>query len=176
MEMKQGLLHLYTGDGKGKTSAAVGLAVRGCGAGLKVLFVQFLKGGDSSEIAPICSLGIQVLCQEGPVKFVFQMTPEERTEYLHSQAQLMREAFQKAKEEEFDLLVLDEAVGGLSTGVLDLAELCTLLDSRPKGLEVALTGRDAPAELLQRAHYVTNLQGVKHPYEQGQAARRGIEY
>ena len=172
----KGLIHLYTGDGKGKTSAAVGLAVRAVGADMKVLFVQFLKGGDSGELAPLRQLDVQTLCCEGPVKFVFQMDNAEKEQYHVRQANLLQQAAAWCTQKEIDVLVLDEVLGALETGMVDEEEVCRFLDQKPEGLEVVLTGREAPASLRERAQYISEIACVAHPFAQGMPARKGIEW
>lgn len=173
--LQKGLIHVYMGDGKGKTTAALGLALRMAGRGGRVLLAQFLKSENSGERAALRQLpGVTLLPLPEQVKFVFQMTPEEKAAY----AEETRHTLHRAAEESriADLLILDEALGALETGLLPLEELLRFLDGKPAGLEVVLTGRAAPQLLLDRADYITRMDKVKHPFDRGIAARKGIEY
>ena len=145
-----GLVHLYCGDGKGKTTAAVGLAVRHAGHGGKVVFAQFLKDGSSGECRVLAKLGVTVLAANPAGKFTFRMTDEEKAE---TAAALVR--------------TFDAAAG---YAVRDF------LENRPDMLEVVLTGRSPSAGLTAHADYITEMQKRRHPYEKGVAAREGIEF
>ncbi|MBP1736298.1 MAG: ATP:corrinoid adenosyltransferase BtuR/CobO/CobP [Oscillospiraceae bacterium] len=172
--MEQGLVHLYTGDGKGKTTAGIGLAVRAKGAGKRVLFLQFMKGMATSETTPLKSLGIEVVRKESSPKFVFAMTPEEKASYRQEQ----QDCFRYAKEHcmDFDLIVFDEAVSAISEGMIDEDDFIAFLGSRPFSLEVAITGRKPSRRLLDCADYCSEILMISHPYERGIGARLGIEY
>lgn len=171
--MSTGLTHLYCGDGKGKTTAAMGLALRAAGRGLRVVIVQFLKSGDSGELNILRSLpNVTVLSGKGSAKFSFQMNEEERRA-----AKVLHEAhLREALSLPFDLLVLDEAVGAHSAGLLDTVLLEEALHHRPPNTELVLTGRNPAALLLEAADYVTEMKCCKHPFERGIAAREGIEF
>lgn len=170
-----GLIHIYCGDGKGKTTAAIGLAVRCAGSGRKVLILQFLKDGKSSEFASLSHVpGIEVIPQTRTFGFTWTLTPEEKAEAAAYYTALLEEAFHRVGD--FDLLILDEALGACATGMVDESRLLALLDGKPELLEVVLTGRDPSQALLDRADYVTEMKMVKHPFKRGVAAREGIEY
>lgn len=171
--MKNGLIHIYCGDGKGKTTAAVGLAVRCAGAGGRVLFMQFLKDGTSSEfIVPI--KGIDIVKSIENIKFVWEMTDEEKL-YLSSRyAGIFRDT--KIKSKDYDMLVLDEIAAAISCGFIDEADVIDFLENKPTHLEVVITGRDPSGLLIAAADYVTEMNKVKHPYDRGIGARRGIEF
>ena len=170
-----GMIHLYCGDGKGKTTAAVGLAVRAAGAGRKVLFAQFLKNGDSAELDPLRSLGVRTLISPVSHGFLWTMSEEERKQAAADYTALLREAFKEA-EDGFDVLVLDEAVGAAGCGMIPEEELLRLLKVRPGSLEVVLTGRGPSEALLAAADYVTEMKKLRHPFDRGAGARKGIEY
>lgn len=171
----KGLVHIYCGDGKGKTTAAVGLAVRAAGAGKRVLFVQFFKGGDSSEIPVLGRLSqVETLHRKTVPGFFKNMTPEQRERTQQEQAALLEEAVARAGD--VDLLVLDEAVSACNCGVVDEGRLLSFLRGRPEKLEVVLTGQDPSARLLALADYATQMRKLKHPYDSGVTARLGIEY
>lgn len=170
---KLGLIHIYTGDGKGKTTAAVGLAVRANGAGRKVLLVQFLKGMDTSELEPLHKLSITIWRSEEK-KFIHHMTRDE----LQACKQTQESIFQKVVEQiqDYDMVILDELLGAISTDMISESEVVRLMQEKPQATELILTGRDAPDELVELADYVSDIRCVKHPYDQGVAARKGIEF
>lgn len=169
----QGLVHLYCGDGKGKTTAAVGLAIRAAGAGKRVKFVQFLKDGRSHELAMLERAGITV-CTAPVTKFTFRMTADEKKVAARTQQALFRETLTDARR--YDLIVFDELIGACSAGMIETDEAARFLTLRPSQLEVVLTGRSPDEKFLILADYVTRMECVKHPYENGIAAREGIEY
>lgn len=169
------MIHIYCGDGKGKTTAAVGLAVRMAGFGGKVLFGQLFKDGSSSEIAVLKSVpNITVRhCATIPGRFL-RLTPEQRaivagdyTAYLQG---LLADA------QGYDLLVLDEVISACNHGTVPTQMLLDFLDKVPEEREVVLTGRNPSEALLTRADYVTRMEKVKHPFDRGITAREGIEY
>lgn len=170
--MKQGLMHLYWGEGKGKTTAAMGLALRALGGGLRVTVVQFLKDGTSGELEGLRRLGATVLSGEPGMKFVFQMTPDERLKTRGEQTGLLRQAL----ETPCDLLVLDEACAAWRLGMVDDLLLQQAVLSRPEGREVVLTGRDPAPWMKLRADYSTEMRCERHPFDTGTPARKGIEY
>lgn len=170
--MKNGKVHLYWGDGKGKTTAAMGLALRALGAGKRVTVVQFLKGTPSGEIPLLCRLGASVhRCHPG-LKFVFQMTEEEKRDCLAEHTAMLR----KALAEDADLLILDEACAACQLGMVEEAMLRRAVEDRPPQQEVVLTGRDPADWMRQDADYETEMCCRKHPYQSGLDAREGIEF
>lgn len=175
--MEQGLIHLYWGDGKGKTTCALGLGLRVVGSGGGVLLVQFLKDNHSSERNAIaCLPGFD--CVEGPerIAFSFQMNEKEREETRALCTALFAQATERCRGGAYRLLILDELCPALSEGFLDERAVFGFLDQKPKTLEVAITGRKPLQGLIDRADYITQLQNQKHPYQRGICARRGIEY
>lgn len=171
-----GLIHIYCGEGKGKTSAALGLALRAAGAGMKVLFVQFLKDGSSSEISMLQRLGIETACCPDIRKFVFQMTEAERFQAGEEYSRLLSAAVSRCREEGFGLLVLDEVLPACRLGLVPEEALMDFLRSKPSELEVVLTGRESSPALLELADYVTEMKKLRHPYDRGIQARKGIEF
>ena len=171
-----GLIHIYCGEGKGKTSAALGLALRAAGAGMQALFVQFLKDGSSSEMSMLEKLGIETACCPHLRKFVFQMTVEERLRAGEEYSRLLTAAISRCREEGFGLLVLDEVLPACNLGLVSETALADFLRSKPRELEVALTGREPSPALLELADYVTEMKKHKHPYDRGLQARKGIEF
>ena len=172
--MAKGLIHIYCGDGKGKTTASVGLSLRAAGAGLKVLYVQFFKDGSSSEFRLLEQAGITFLRPEKKFGFYRTLTPAQREEAREFYTAHFRAAAAMAKD--YDLLVLDEAMSACRTGVVPEGEVLDFLQSKPEGLEVVLTGRDPSQALFDAADYVTEMCKRKHPFDQGIPARKGIEF
>lgn len=173
--MESGMVHIYCGDGKGKTSAAVGLAARAAGAGLSVLFAQFLKTGDSAELAALERVGgVDVVLPARSFGFVWTLSDAQKDQMREVYAGFWRELTARAVR--YDVLVADELLDAINLGLVDLAEAVAWLHGRPAGLEVVLTGRDPAPELVELADYVSEVKKVKHPFDRGVAARRGIEY
>ena len=170
-----GLIHIYCGDGKGKTTAALGLALRAAGSGKKALLLQFFKDGKSSEFAALAHVpGIETVPQTRTFGFSWTLTAEEKAEARAYYSRLLEGAFRRGGD--FELLVLDEAMSACTTGMIGEDRLLSLLAGKPAELEVVLTGRNPSQALLDAADYVTEMKKIKHPYERGVAARKGIEY
>lgn len=170
-----GFVHVYTGDGKGKTTAAVGLAVRAVGAGLRVAFIQFVKGGDpSSELGVLEAIGVRV---ERPAVRSTGLLTGGLTEADRTAA---REAWSIAADAiascEYDLVILDEINVAIAHGLVPEADVLAALDARVPTMEVVLTGRGATTAMLARADLVTEMVSRRHPYDEGVGARPGIEY
>ena len=172
--MKKGLLHIYTGDGKGKTTAATGLAVRALGRGQKVLFAHFLKPVEPSgedllfnqlENITLLNAGVGVIASKAT-----------RDEVVASVETTFAEIIRLVATESFDLVILDEMNLVLHKGYLPMSEMEDFIDSRPEGLNLVLTGRYASEDVKALADLVTVMQKEKHPYDQGIVAREGIEY
>ncbi|WP_258083579.1 cob(I)yrinic acid a,c-diamide adenosyltransferase [Thermococcus thermotolerans] len=170
---KLGLVHIYTGNGKGKTTAAFGLAVRMLGSGGKVIILQFMKApnvyGEQKKIAE-CGAVIESF---GLPKFVHGKPEPDDIEAA-------KKALERAKEVvssgEWDLVVLDEICVALGFGMLDVKEVEELIRNRAPHTELVLTGRYCPEELFKLADYVTEMREIKHPYQRGILARRGVEF
>ena len=170
------MVHLYCGDGKGKTTAAVGLTVRSAGAGRRALFVQFLKDGSSSELGPLGAIpGVEVRVCPTHHGFLWTMDEAQRARAAADYTALLREALAAAREG-CGLLVLDEACAACNSGMIPETELLDFLRSRPEDLEVVLTGRDPSPALQAAADYITEMRKLRHPCDRGLPARRGIEY
>ncbi len=170
-----GLVQVYTGDGKGKTSAAVGSAIRARGAGLTVAFIQFVKGGPrSSELAVLEDLGVTVVRPARSSTGLLSGGPTDEDRRAGAEATAV--AIETLRSGRFDLVILDEACIALSHGLADEASLLAAIEARPGHVEVILTGRGATPALIDRADLVTEMRAVKHPFERGISARRGIEY
>lgn len=175
VHMEKGLIQVYTGNGKGKTTAALGLALRAAGHGLKVMIIQFMKGNipygeleSSKKLSP--HLTIQ---QVGRETFVSKMNPDPMD------IKLAQEGFTLAKKaifsKKYDIIILDEINVAIDYGLIPLSELLDLLDQKPDGVELILTGRNAKPEVLERSDLVTEMVERKHYYKKGTLARKGIE-
>jgi cob(I)alamin adenosyltransferase len=163
MRLTTGKIQVYTGNGKGKTTASLGLCFRAAGHGLRVCVIQFIKKQWCGEHVSAQALGIEIL-QGG--------LPDVR---LAVQEQL-KEAWLRINAETCDVLVLDEIFGSLHRGYVELADVLSLMDAKPEHMELVLTGRNAPPEVLSKADLITSMECVKHYYNAGLAAREGIEY
>ena len=170
--MDKGLVHLYWGEGKGKTTAAMGLALRALGQGMRVVIVQFLKTGTSGELGPLRQLGAVVYSGKASAKFVSAMSEKERSETAVLQDEMLRSALP----EDCDLLILDELCAARQHDMVSekLAKEAVL--DRPSGREVVITGRKPEDWMLVAADYITEMGCRRHPYDRGIRARRGIEY
>jgi cob(I)alamin adenosyltransferase len=173
----KGLVHIYTGNGKGKTTASIGLGIRAYGRGFKVLMVQFLKGEETGETKTFEKLAPDFMVHRGKVikKFTWQMTKEELAEFKENQQEVFNYAVEAAASGKWDLLILDEILGAVSCNIISLEDTINLVKSKPDKLELVLTGRNAPGELVDLADYVSDIHAVKHPMEKGVPARKGIE-
>lgn len=170
------MIHIYCGDGKGKTTAALGLAVRCAGYGNKVLFVQFLKAWRTGELKSLELLpNIEVLRAKETPKFTFQMNAEEKAQVMQDHMVLFETVKNKCVSEKIDLLVLDEVVGACDRGVFNKEALVEFLKNKPQELEVVMTGRNPFAELVELADYVSEICKRKHPKDKGIMARTGVE-
>jgi cob(I)alamin adenosyltransferase len=180
MALKQGLLHVYTGEAKGKTTAALGLAFRAAGSGLKVLVIQFFK-----PLAASGELAWQHQNPEGQGNLAFRR-PDIRHPFFDPKAESsvlsqeitrhLEQALAEAHQGQWDVLVLDEINNALKDGFVDLEDFLKALNKRPACLEVVCTGRGAPQALQDLADYVTHMTLGKHPFEKKIAARQGIEH
>ena len=170
--MSEGLIHLYWGDGKGKTTAAMGLALRALGQGKKVAVLQFMKDGRSGEIRMLETLGAAVFAGKPGGGFVRNMPEEERAAVRKRQNELLREIMGR----EDDLVILDEACSAWQQEMADHALLKRAVLDRPSGQEIVLTGREPADWMLEAADYSTEMRCEKHPLSRGIKARRGVEY
>ncbi len=171
-EHSKGLVHVYTGDGKGKTTAALGLAMRAVGQGMKVIFIQFLKGQRGGEH--------YFLSQYHPFEIIQisdgDIFKKSKKKLSQEAQQTLAYAEQEILSGKYDLVILDEILVAVNQGLMTVKQVLDLLDSKPTGLELVLTGRKAPPEITQRADLITEMLLVKHPFTKGTVARRGIEY
>ena len=172
--MKKGYLQVYTGNGKGKTTAAFGLAVRAAGAGMKVWIGQFAKGSEYSEHAALKLLGdIITIKQFGEPAFIRgKAAPNDIANALRG----LSEAEEVMKQGKYQVVVLDEACIALHFKLFTMEQLQQAINSRAEHVEIILTGRNAPQELIDAADLVTEMKKVKHPFDEGIPARAGIEF
>lgn len=169
------MIHLYHGNGKGKTTAACGLAVRAAGSGMRVLFAQFFKNGSSSEVGVLSSLpGVTVMIPEVWYGRYKKMSDEQVEETKQCYTTLMHDIEKSAGE--YDLIVLDESVSAYNYGMFDRDSFLEMLKSRKETTEIVMTGRDPAPELREIADYVTEMKKEKHPFDNGITARKGIEF
>jgi cob(I)alamin adenosyltransferase len=168
----KGRVQVYTGNGKGKTTAAIGLAVRALGAGFRVYFAQFLKCGDYSEKKMLQSFSGLTHRQYGLGGFVMR-TPSEEDKAEASRG--VEDAKAALLSEEYGVVILDEANVACSLGLISKDDIMSLLKCRPEKTELVLTGRNAPPELIEAADLVTEMREIKHYFNAGVAARKGIE-
>lgn len=168
--------HIYTGNGKGKTTAALGMALRAAGCGFSVAMIQFLKDSPSGELA-VCK-GIKnfkiLRFQKGHKGFTWQMDDSQKKALAEETEAALAYAEELMAAHGCDLLILDEILGCLSCGLVELNRLLHLTEA--KTAELVFTGRDAPPELIAAADYVSEIKTVKHPAESGLSAREGIEF
>lgn len=173
------MIHIYSGDGKGKTTAAVGLAIRASGAGLRVHFCQFLKNGSSSEIAVLRQIsGMTVRCCDVCNKFSFQMNEKEREAVRKLHNSMLDEVCDIIDHEEADMIVLDEIFGAYNSGLADSDRIFEIIGkiSGNEKKELILTGRSPEKVFLKYADYHSNIEPLRHPFTKGIHARKGIEY
>lgn len=172
-----GLIHIYCGDGKGKTTAAIGLGVRACGCGIAVLLVQFLKGENSGERTALKNLSdFTIMHNPQQIKFTFQMTPDELEQAKKLCGERLEAAMKAARNGKCGLLILDEVLDAVNCDLIPESVLTGFLQAKPQALEVVLTGRNPSPRLLALADYVSEVKKVKHPYDRRIPARKGIEY
>lgn len=176
----RGLTIVNTGDGKGKTTAALGLAVRAAGNGLKVLIIQFIKGRwKTGETQSLPALAPNIQLVRMGMGFTIERLRDQRVA-MEEHEEAAARAFERAREvvlaDEYDMVVLDEILGTIKAGLVTLDDVLALVRDKPERLHLVLTGRNAPPELVDAADLVTEMRLVKHPFQQGIAAQRGIEF
>ena len=177
---KHGYIQVYTGDGKGKTTASLGLAMRALGRCWKVLIIMFMKGGDDygvlnsfRNLSPEIAKNLTII-QAGADRIVYQNNKTD------ADISIVKEGWELAKRviknDEYNLVILDEANIAIDMGFIDLDEMIDVLKNKPEEMEIVLTGRNAKQEIVDIAHLVSEIKPVKHYWDTGIAARKGIEY
>lgn len=175
--MEKGLIHIYCGDGKGKTSAATGLAVRAAGCGRQVLFARFLKNEDSGELKILDRIPeIHVIHLQKSYGFYRTLSEKEKREVRMMYSGLWNDIIRMSGTEDYDVLVMDEFMAAYNYGLIDHSTALAFLREKPVHLEIVLTGRDPDENLVELADYVSDIRKVKHPFDRGIRARKGIEY
>jgi len=174
MSLKKGFIHVYTGNGKGKTTAAVGLGIRAVGAGLKVIMIQFMKGRRYSEIDGLQHFKNFTVVQFGRDEFVSREKPDQ------IDIDLAQKGFLYAKDVVrkggYDLVILDEINVAVDFHLLSVGDVIELLENKPGTLELVLTGRYASPEVVKHADIVSEILEIKHPYYKGVPSRKGIDW
>ncbi len=177
--MQKGCIQLYYGDGKGKTTAAVGQIVRSVGHGFKVLVYQFLKEPNSGEVSVLKSLpGVEYIENEGEIPFMFNLTPEQQEFYKEKFQKTFNIVREKFFSGEYDLVVLDEVIDAYNLDTVPKEQILEMMDKKPENTELVITGHQYGmdiSELTKRADYVTNFVKEKHPFDLGMPCRKGIE-
>lgn len=177
IEPQTGLVHIYTGNGKGKTTASVGLTIRAHAHGLRIMFVQFLKNGLSGEVGILRQLSnVRVYSGQADMKFTYQMGDDDKSKARELHQHFFETAAAAARSNDIDLLVFDEVFGAISTQLLDADEVFDFIRTKPKNLELVLTGRDPEPRFLDLADYISEVNCIAHPYDKGILAREGIDY
>lgn len=174
------LVMIVTGDGKGKTTSAFGQALRAAGAGLRVAIVQFIKGSwQTGEVRALASTDLPITIERTGLGFTIERLRDPRIP-MSAHVEAARRGLDRARAHltsgEVGLVVLDEICGAIAAGLVSQAEVLELMDARADGVHVLLTGRDAPAGLIERADLVSEVRLVRHHHERGIGAQRGIEF
>lgn len=174
----KGYSQVYTGDGKGKSTAAFGLAMRAAGHGLRVVVVQFLKGGPTGELESAKKLfpNLEVLRFEKKRKFYFQLSDAEKAEMQKEIQEAYKFCESTLLENKCDVLIMDEILGTLSNKLVTEEQLLHLMDIRPDKTELVFTGRNVPEKIVEKADLVTEMKPIKHYMDAGVSGRRGIEF
>ncbi len=174
-KLKEGFVQIYTGNGKGKTTAAIGQAVRAAGAGLKSYIIQFMKEFPYSELESLKNLSSLITIEQiGKDNFVYKKEKPSREEIEKAKSGIEK-AKVKMLNGEYDLIILDEVCVSIYFGMLTVEDVLPLIEEKPANVELILTGRYCPRELIDKADLVTEMKEVKHYYEKGILARKGIE-
>lgn len=175
------MIHLYTGNGKGKTTAAIGLCIRAVGWNLQVCFAQFMKGNDTGELHVLkCLPGVTILRSEKNFGFYSSMSESGKEELTEIHNCILDKILEFVESGKCQLVILDEITYPVNWGLLDMEKLKRLLKFGQQGadkeVELVLTGRSAQVFLSDMADYVTEMECICHPYEKGTGARKGIEF
>lgn len=176
--MEKGYVQIYTGEGKGKTTAAFGLALRAVGNGLKVMIVQFLKGRTTGEVEAIKNLQPKLTVYRAAEadKFSWELTLPEKRELQKKVQREIEDIIEGLELKLWDVLILDEVFGAITADIVREKEIFNLLDKRPETVEIVMTGRNPSQEMMDRADLMTEMTCVKHYFKSGVEARKGIEY
>lgn len=174
---KKGLILVNTGNGKGKTTAALGMGLRAWGQGMKVLVLQFIKGGwKYGELKAVEKLGPNFEIRQMGEGFIKGADDKSLDEHRHAAAAALEAAKAEFSNAKYDLIILDEILYAIHYGLVAQHDVLELLSAKPEGLHVVLTGRNASPEIIDKADLVTEMKEIKHPFTQGIPAQKGIEF
>jgi cob(I)alamin adenosyltransferase len=171
------MIHIYYGDGKGKTTAAIGLAIRAAGSRMKVLFVQFLKtefSGERHTLSHTENITLTLCPLE--LNFTYNMDVAEKAKAAVTFRKIFDDAVTTALTEKYDMIVLDEVFSAIEADMINEGEVYEFVANAPKNMEVVLTGHNPPERILELADYITEMKKIRHPYDKGVQARFGIEF
>lgn len=171
------MVHIYYGNGKGKTTAAIGLAVRAAGSRMKVHFVQFLKtefSGERHTLSHTENITLSFVPVE--LKFTYDMDETEKSKAANLFRKIFDESVTKVFTEKYDMIVLDEIFSAIEADMVSEHDVYEFVSNAPKNLEVVMTGHNPPERILELADYITEMKKIKHPYDNGVTARFGIEF
>jgi cob(I)alamin adenosyltransferase len=174
MSLEKGFIHVYTGNGKGKTTAAIGLGIRAVGAGLTVYMIQFMKGRRYSELDGLRNIPNFTVVQFGRDEFVSKEKPDQVDIDLASKG--LRHALEIIQKGTYDLVILDEINVALDYRLISLQDVLQLLKQKPSHTELVLTGRHAHPEIIKHADLVSEILEIKHPFQKGVTCRKGIDW
>ncbi|MEA5000178.1 MAG: cob(I)yrinic acid a,c-diamide adenosyltransferase [Candidatus Limiplasma sp.] len=173
----RGMIHVYYGDGKGKSTAAIGLAVRALGQGMRVCLLQFWKGTPTGECLLLEGIqGLRILRGQNNGKSFAAMSEAERSAMLACHQTMLAQALAWVRQGELDMLVLDEVLDAILLSMVDEQALQALLQDKPTSLELVITGHQPVPWVMAYADYITHMVKERHPFDRGQIARRGIEF
>jgi cob(I)alamin adenosyltransferase len=177
-EKEKGLVIVYTGDGKGKTTAALGLCIRAVGYDKKVCIIQFIKGSwKYGEIEGIKRLAPNVEFHRKGKGFVGIMDDKlDKSEHVKAAGEALKFAGEQMLSGKYDIVILDEINVAVKLGLIKIDDVVDLIDKKPEGLDLVLTGRGATEEVMERADLVTEMREVKHPFQKGIKAKKGIDF
>ncbi len=171
------MVHLYHGDGKGKTTCAIGLAIRALGIDMNVTLVQFLKGKSSSELKSLETFDlVRIFTLKNNPPFTNEMTKLQKDEIRVEHNRMFQKSIHFANIGYCDMLILDEICAAWNENLINKEEILKFLKSKGSEIEIILTGRNPPKEFLQISNYITEMKNIKHPYENGVPCRVGIDY
>lgn len=178
MKLNEGFVQIYTGNGKGKTTAAIGQGIRAYGNGLKVIMVQFLKSGKTGELNTMDELGenFEIFRFEKKRGFVWTLTEEEKLEVKKEVKVAYDFILDVIENCKCDMLIIDEIMGVLKNEFLSVEDVLNLIRKKPKNMELIMTGRNVPEEIVDKANLVTEMKEIKHYYKEGVTARKGVEF
>lgn len=173
----RGMIHIYCGDGKGKTTAATGLAVRAAGAGMQVLFARFLKNENSGELRILDQIPeIEVLHLEKSYGFYQTLSDSDKAKMTAMYRKLWQNIEEKITSGAYDMLVIDELMAAYNYGILEQESVHRFLENKPEKLEIIMTGRNPSERLMELSDYISEIKKVRHPFDQQVTARKGIEF